>query len=640
MSRRDTPLRVANCSGFFGDRLSAAMEMVEGGPIDVLTGDWLAELTMYVLHKTRSRSGNDSGSASGASGASGASRAGAGYARTFVRQMEEVLATCIQRGIKVVSNAGGLNPQGCAAAIKEIAKRQGVDAKVAWVGGDDITDRFDELRARGERFVNLDTNEALPKDAQLVVANAYFGAAPVAAALNAGADVVVTGRVTDASLVVAPGISAFGWGPDDLDALAGAVVAGHVIECGAQCCGGNYAFFEEVEEMEHCGFPLVELDRDGSCVVTKHPGTGGKISVGTVTAQLVYEIAGPRYMSPDAVARFDTIEIAEIGRDRVRISGVKGEAPPKSLKVAANLAGGWRNSMTMVLTGSRIKEKAAVCEAAVWDAVSGAIDGGRLAFDETSVELIGAGNNSESVSLLRIAVRGVEREAVKAFSSVVVETTLANYPGAFATTAPTPASEVARYWPTVVSADALDPIVDVNGERVEAPTQWRDRVASVKGPHDGAQGGPGGNEAAAEGENPIGVREDAHREKTTRVPLGVLLGARSGDKGGNANVGVWADSDDVYEWARRDLDVERFKSLLEDTADLDVERYELANLRALNFVVKGFLGWGVASNLRLDSQAKGLGEALRSKEIDVPEKLLASRAAGERLRLWSHPFGR
>ncbi len=306
---RPDVLRIANCSGFFGDRASAAKEMVEGGPIDVLTGDWLAELTMYILHKTRERSG--------------------GFARTFLRQLEDVLPTCVERRITVVSNAGGLEPERLADAVRELAKRQGVEVCVASVSGDDITAQLSDLRAAGERFVNLDTGEPLPTEATVVTANAYLRARPIADALAAGAHVVVTGRVTDAALVVGPSLHAFGWTDADLHAIAGAVVAGHVIECGAQCCGGNYAFFEEVPDRERIGFPLAELHADGSSVITKHPGTGGMVTVGTVTAQLLYEIGGPRYLSPDAVARFDTIELSQEGNDRVRISGVRGEPPPR-----------------------------------------------------------------------------------------------------------------------------------------------------------------------------------------------------------------------------------------------------------------------------------------------------------------------
>ena len=435
-------VRIANCSGFFGDRAHAAREMVDGGPIDVLTGDWLAELTMYILHKTRERSG--------------------GYARSFLRELEEVLPTCMERGITVVSNAGGLQPEALAAAVTELARRQGLDVHVASVSGDDITPRLKELRAQGEKFVNLDTGEVLPADAPVVTANAYLRARPIADALAAGAQVVVTGRLTDAALVVGPALHAFGWSDGDLDAIAGAVVAGHVIECGAQCCGGNYAFFEEVPNRDHIGFPLAEVHADGSSVITKHPGTGGMVTVGTVTAQLLYEIGGPRYLSPDAVARFDTIQLAQEAPDRVRIAPVRGEAPPDTLKVTANLDAGWRNAMTLALTGAQVAEKARFAAAAVW----AGIPGGRAAFAETAEDLTGDLTGG-GIAYLRLAVRGdEEKEVGRAFSGAVIETSLSSYPGTFFTSAPSGAQGVARYWPTTVRAAAVTPYVECDGQPV------------------------------------------------------------------------------------------------------------------------------------------------------------------------------
>jgi hypothetical protein len=598
-------LRIANCSGFFGDRLSAAREMIEGGPIDVLTGDWLAELTMYVLYKTRERDG--------------------GYARTFLRQMEEVLPLCLERGITVVANAGGLDPPGCAAAVRELARRQGVEVRVASVAGDDLSGRIPELRDKGEGFVNLDTGERWLEGADVVTANAYLGAAPIAAALAAGAQVVVTGRVTDASLVVGPGIDAFGWGPGDLDPLAGAVVAGHIIECGAQCTGGNYAFFDEVPGLDRCGFPLVELHGDGSAVVTKHPGTGGVVSVGTVTAQLLYEIGSPRYLSPDAVARFDTISLAQDGPDRVRVSGTRGEPPPPSLKVAANLAGGWRNSMTLVLSGGRIREKAAVAEAAIWAAVPG----GRGAFSDTAVELVGD-TGGEGAAFLRVAVRGEEQAVVgRGFSAAVVETTLASYPGTYFTAAPVGASEVARYWPTLVDAALVVPAVELDGAPVGPLEPW---LAPPADPEESE--GPGAVRDTGVGR----TAAPARALHLVEVPLGVLVGARSGDKGGNANVGLWADTDEVFAWVNDELSVERLRGLLPEAADLPIDRYALSNLRAVNFVVHGILGWGVASNLQLDSQAKGLAERVRARSVRVPAALVTLGAVAARLDGWPRPI--
>ncbi len=582
-------LRVANCSGFFGDRLSAAREMVEDGPIDVLTGDWLAELTMYILHKTRERSG--------------------GYARTFLRELEEVLPTCVERGITVVANAGGLHPEGLATAVRELGRRQGLAVRVASVSGDDIAPRLLELEAAGEVFVNLDTGEPLPPDAPVVTANAYLRARPIADALTAGAQVVVTGRVTDAALVVGPALHAFGWDDTELDAIAGAVVAGHVIECGAQCCGGNYAFFEEVPHRERIGFPIAEMHADGSSVITKHSGTGGAVTVGTVTAQLLYEIGSPRYLSPDAVARFDTIELSRQGPDRVCIAGVRGEPPPSTLKVTANLDAGWRNSMTLALTGAQVAEKARFAADAVWAGVPG----GRAAFAESDEQLTGDLTGS-GLAYLRLAVRGDDEGAVgRAFSGAVVETSLSSYPGTFFTSAPSGAQGVARYWPTTVGASAVVPRIECEGTMVPATPP---AAAPV-----GAEAPP----------PPPWAFPVPPAAELIRVPLGVLVGARSGDKGGDANVGLWADEDHVAGWLLRDLTTEVLTALLPEVQPFAVSRYPLPNLRAVNFVVHGILGWGVASNLRLDTQAKGLGELLRSRLIEVPASLVASGGPAARL---------
>jgi hypothetical protein len=498
---------------------------------------------------------------------------------------------------------------------------------VASVSGDDITARLAELRADGERFVNLDTGEPLAADAPVVTANAYLRARPIADALAAGAQVVVTGRVTDAALVVGPALHAFGWADGDLDPIAGAVVAGHVIECGAQCCGGNYAFFEEIPGRERIGFPIAELRADGSSVITKHPGTGGAVTVGTVTAQLLYEIGSPRYLSPDAVARFDTIELTQEGADRVRVAGVRGEAPPATLKVTANLDAGWRNSMTLALTGARPVEKARFAADAVW----AGIPGGRDAFAETAEDLSGDLSGA-GMAYLRLAVRGDDEQAVgRAFSAAVVETSLSSYPGTFFTSAPSGAQGVARYWPTTVAASAVTARIECEGTMVPA-TPARDlpgapvppvppvpparRVVPPDPVSDAASASGGSSGSAAE---------------TARVTLGLLIGARSGDKGGDANVGVWADEDDVAEWLQAGFTTETLRSLLPELAAFDVDRYPLPNLRAVNFVVHGILGWGVASNLRLDTQAKGLGELLRSRPIEVPASLVASGKPAQRL---------
>ncbi|MBG0831051.1 DUF1446 domain-containing protein [Planomonospora sp. ID67723] len=570
-------LRVANCSGFYGDRLSAAREMVEGGPIDVLTGDWLAELTMLILAGNRSKGRP-------------------GYAPTFLRQLEEVLGTCADRGIKIVSNAGGLDPSGCAEAVAELAGRLGLPVRVASVTGDDLTG---EPGVLGDA-VNPDTGEKLP--AAPLTANAYLGGRPIAAALSAGADVVVTGRVTDAALVTGPGIWRYGWRPDDHDALAGSVVAGHVIECGCQATGGNYAFFGEVPEPERCGFPLVELEADGSSVVTKHPGTGGLVSVGTVTAQLLYEIGSPRYLGPDAVARFDSIRLEQQGPDRVRISGVRGEAPPDTLKVAINYLGGYRNTMTLVLTGLDLEAKARLAQDAIWARVP------KDSFEQVHTEL----TPLAGTALLRITVMDPDRaKAGRAFSSAVVETGLASYPGFYGLTPPGDASPYGVYWPAFVPAAAVRPRVVLDGREVPLDPPAPDHPAVPRRPVPSAGPEPDRGEEHRGGAAPA-----------VRVPLGTIVGARSGDKGGNANLGVWVRTAEQFAWLAGHLTVERLRELLPATDGLRIERFELPNLLALNFVVHGLLGRGVAASPRLDAQAKALGEELRAAEAAIPRSLL------------------
>ncbi len=569
-------LRVANCSGFYGDRAAALHEVVTGGPVDVVTGDYLAELTMLILYRSRMKDPTR------------------GYATTFLRQLEGVLGEVADRGIKVVVNAGGLAPAACADAVRALAERLGVTLPVAHVEGDDLLPRVGELT-----LDNLDTGEALGARSPLT-ANAYLGAWGIASALDAGAQVVVTGRVTDASLVVGPAAAHFGWARDDWDRLAGAVVAGHVLECGTQTTGGNYAFVrDEVAQPLHPGFPLAEIDEDGSCVVTKHDGTGGAVSVGTVTAQLLYEIAGPAYLGPDVITRFDTIALADDGPDRVRISGVRGDAPTGQVKVCLNLLGGFRNRMEFVLTGLDVEGKAELALAGLRDAYPHPFEHRLVRRDQAD-----APTNEQASALLRVDVRGDDPKAVgRAFSGAAVELALASYPGFTLTTQPGDASPYGVYWPALVSADEVEHVVVHHDGRREAITHTP----------------PGRPDVVVE----TAIDERPWSEAATeRVPLGTVIGARSGDKGGNANVGFWARTDEAASWLLNWLTEQRFRALLPEAEGLRVDVHPLANLRAVNVVVHGLLGEGVASSTRFDPQAKGLGEYLRSRLVDVPTALL------------------
>ncbi|MEV0735265.1 acyclic terpene utilization AtuA family protein [Streptomyces sp. NPDC050549] len=567
MSPRPAPLRIGNASGFYGDRFDALREMLTGGQLDVLTGDYLAELTMLILGRDRLKDPS------------------AGYARTFLKQLEECLGLAHDRGVRIVTNAGGLNPAGLADAVRKLADRLGMSVRVAHVEGDDLVARYPGSLA----------------------AHAYLGGFGIAACLGAGADVVVTGRVTDAALVTGPAVAHFGWGPGDHDRLAGAVVAGHVLECGTQATGGNYAFFTEhaAEKLRHPGFPLAEIHEDGSSVITKHPGTGGVVDVGTVTAQLLYETQGARYAGPDVTARLDTVRLGEDGPDRVRIDGVRGEAPPSTLKVGLNRLGGFRNEVAFVLTGLDIERKAALVQEQM-DLAFGAAKSrpGELRWDLARTDHADAPTEETASALLRLVVRDADQEVVgRALSAAAVELALASYPGFHVLTPPGKGAPYGVFDDVYVPHGAVDHAAVLHDGRRVAVAPAHDTLVLEDVP-----------EPALPEPPPDGP--------TVRAALGLVAGARSGDKGGNANVGMWARTDEAWRWLAHALTVERFRQLLPETEEFTVVRHVLPNLRALNFVVEGILGEGVAAQHRFDPQAKALGEWLRSRRLDIPEALL------------------
>ncbi|WP_371406213.1 DUF1446 domain-containing protein [Kribbella sp. NBC_00662] len=566
------PIRIGNASGFYGDRFSAVHEMLTGGPLDVLTGDYLAELTMLILGRDRLKD------------------PGLGYARTFLKQLETGLGEALDRGVKIVSNAGGLNPAGLAKAIAELADKLGLQPKIAYVEGDDLLDRVDEL----------DLGKPM-------TANAYLGAWGIAEALQAGADVVVTGRVTDASVIVGPAAAHHGWKRTQYDELAGAVVAGHVIECGCQATGGNYAFFTEIRDFGRPGFPIAEIHADGSSVITKHDNTGGAVTIDTVKAQLLYEITGARYAGPDVTTRLDTIELAVDGPDRIRISGVQGEAPPPTYKVSLNSIGGFRNEVDFVLTGLQLEQKAELVQRQLEQALPKRPT--ELKWTLAWTEKPNAESEEEASVFLRCAVKDPDPKVVgRAFSSAAVELALASYPGFHVTAPPGDGSPYGVFEAGYVDIHEVEHVVVLpDGTRtVIEPAAETQPLAPVD-----------------DIEEPMPLLQlSSGPPRTREVPLGRIAGARSGDKGGDANVGVWARDEKAWRWLAHTLTVDLFQQLLPETQPLTVTRYLFPNLWAVNFVVEGLLGEGVAAQARFDPQAKAVGEWLRSRYVDVPEVLL------------------
>ncbi len=566
------PVRIANCSGFYGDRLDALHDQVTGGPVDVVTGDYLAELTMLILGRDRMRDQS------------------LGYARTFLTQLEQSLGEALDRGVRIVVNAGGLNPSGLAEAVDGLAGGLGLDPAVAYVAGDDVRAHADRLGVDGA-----------------LTANAYLGGFGIARALDADADVVVTGRVTDAALVIGSAAWHHGWTPSDHDALAGALVAGHVIECGCQATGGNLAGFT-AHDVRRPGFPIAEVAADGSSVITKHDGTGGVVDVDSVTAQLLYEVGSPRYANPDVTARLDTIELEQVGDDRVAISGVVGEAPPPRLKVCVNSLGGHRNGVEFVLTGLDIEAKAALVRAQVEDALADDPPA-EVVWDLARTDHEDAATEQAASAILRLSVKDPDPDRIgRRFTSACIELALASYPGFHVTAPPSKATPYGVYTPAYLDRDLVEhTVVLPDGSRVviDAP----------------------GDLLALDDPGAGGLPDPLPDGPTRRVPLGRIARGRSGDKGGDANIGLWVTTDDAYAWLAHLVDRDAVVRLLPEAGGHDVDVHRLPNLRAVNVVVHGLLGEGVSSGTRFDPQAKGLAEWLRARHVDVPVSLLADAAA-------------
>ena len=582
-------IKIANCSGFYGDKLSAAKDLVDGGPIDVLTGDYLAELTMAILFGQKMQRGEDKG-----------------YVGTFLKQINQIAKSCKEKNIKIVSNAGGLNPKSMAIEIEKILKEQSIDMKVAYIDGDDLMPTISNLKKSGEEFKNIDKGKKLDESGYSpLTANAYLGAWGIKEALDKGADIVVCPRVTDAAVVIGPAAWKFNWKRDNYDALAGALAAGHIIECGCQATGGNYAFFKEVESFDNVGYPIAEIYDDGSFYVTKHPDTGGLVSTGTVTAQLLYEINSPAYVNPDVIAHFDTLKIEEVEKDKVYVSGCRGSSPPDKHKVCINLAGGFRNGMEIILTGLDIEDKAKVFTDALFNSV-----GGRKQFDDVSIQLHrtdkeNPNSNEEAMASLLVSVKSKDQNLVgRLFSAKIIELALANIPGFFAQGGVKSSGPVIIYWPALVDSKHIKEKVHIDGEEIEIiPTSQLEL------------------EEIYYQKEPIKIKK-IKKEDEKEIYFGEIYGTRSGDKGGCANLGVWAKNANSFAFLHDFLTVKKLKELLPDLNQYKIERFELANINSLNFYIHDILQDGVSSNDKKDGQAKSLGEYLRAKKVKVPQSII------------------
>ena len=605
-------IRIANAGGYWGDDPYALRRQVEGPlPLDYVSIDYLAEVTMSILQKQKLRD------------------PGAGYARDFITQIEPLLEEILGRRIRVITNAGGVNPMACAEALAAVARAKGLTLRLAVVSGDDIAPRLGELRARGVALRNLETGESFePYAEKVLAANAYFGALPVVEALRSDPDFVICGRVTDTGITLAPMIHAFGWAATDYGRLAHGIVAGHIIECGAQATGGNFTDWKKVPSFVDVGFPVVECAPDGSFVVTKQPGSGGLVTAQTVREQLLYEMGDPRaYLTPDVIADFSSIQLAGVGADRVRVSGVRGRPPTDLLKVSVAYADGLKASGSLIVSGPDARAKAEVFARVFWERCAAELSkAGLPALEHTASEFIGDDSTHRGLTpphlstevLLRLSARSAGRGQLDVYRKLLPSMILSG-PAGVAVTGGAPAlSDVVSYWPALIPQEHALPVVTV----LEQHGPGGLRQVSESGPlaWPVTKGGGGGDTPVAD----PWVLRAAPGEPTIRTPLMRIAHARSGDKGDTANIGLIARSPQCYAWLREHATSARVKEWFADVCHGGVERYAVPNLWALNFLLEGALGGGGTRSLFIDAQGKTLSQALLRCEVEFPVSLLAT----------------
>lgn len=583
------PIRIANFSGYLGDRFTAFDEVMVGDPVDVLMGDYLAEITLAALAGRYQRD------------------PGKGYVEQFVQQITPHLATIADRGSKVVTNAGGFNPSGLAATLQADIDSAGLDLRVGCVEGDNVFGALETLQQQGHRLESLDTGRALSEwGIDPIAANAYLGGWGIARALEAGADIVVCGRVTDASLTVGPAAWWHGWADDAWDALAGAVVAGHIIECGPHATGGNFSGFATLPSTLVPGFPIAEVAADGSSVITKHSTDEGVVTVDTVTAQLVYEIQGPRYLNPDVSVDLQNVNLSEDGPDRVRVSGARGTPPPATTKVAVFGVLGYSVVNTVFVTAPDVEAKVGWLRAQICLDLPAGVD----------IDLTQIGTAASDPATQWDATVAVRVMAVAEKADALVEAAMArrlgglylqSIPGYFhdgaAGLQSTPRPRI-DYWPALLPMSVIDHRAIVGDQAFAIPVP----DVAVSG-------------FAGQPSHPAPDALDDLRPSTS-IELGAVAYARSGDKGGNSNVGIWTPYPAAWPWLRRFLSTEELQRIMPETKGLDIVRHEFPELRAVHFVLRGLLGSGGSSNLRVDQVGKAVGEYLRAKHVPVPDEVL------------------
>ncbi|MDN8248368.1 acyclic terpene utilization AtuA family protein [Acinetobacter baumannii] len=588
-------VKIGCASGFWGDTNTAAFQLVHLTDINYLVFDYLSEITMSIMAKAKMVEPKH------------------GYALDFVsRVMAPLLKKIAEKKIKVISNAGGVNPLACRDALQKIIKEYGLDLKVAVVLGDDLLPKHEQLKS--QNIQEMFSGEALPE--QMASSNAYLGAVAIRDALDLGADIVITGRVVDSAVVLAPLLHEYQWPLDDYDKLAQGSLAGHVIECGAQCTGGNFTDWQLVQGFDNMGFPVVEVSEDGSFVVTKPQGTGGLVSTATVAEQIVYEIGNPQaYLLPDVIADFSHVHLEQVGEHRVRVTGAKGQAPTTQYKVSATYPDGYRVLVSFLIAGREATQKAQVIADAILTKCERVLAMRSVPpFGEKSVEILGIestyGDHAQTLNsrevVVKIAVKHMFKEACMFFASEIAQASTGMAPALAGIVGGRPkASPVIKLFSFLIDKNQVNVEIDFDGQRypVEIPQGIStEQLLTLTA----------GESAVYQGDE-------------IEVPLIEIAHARSGDKGNHSNIGVIARKADYLPWIRAALTKQSVTSYMQHVLDAEkgrVIRYELPGLNALNFMLENALGGGGVASLRIDPQGKAFAQQLLDMPVKVPAHLL------------------
>ena len=607
-------IRIANAGGYWGDDPYALRRQVLGEPpVQYVSADFLAEITMSILQKQLSRD------------------PAAGFARDFITQVEPLLPEVLARKIKIITNAGGVSPSACAEALCAAARKQGLTLRVAVIEGDNIAHRLSELQKQGIELENMETGESLVSYADSVLsANAYFGALPVVEALRSDPDIVLSGRVTDTGITLAALIHEFGWSQDDYDKLAHGIVGGHIIECGAQATGGNFTDWCKVSSFREMGYPIMECGSDGSFVVTKHPKTGGLVTCQTIREQLLYEMGHPqRYLTPDVIADFTGIALEQEGPDRVKVSGVRGDKPTDLLKVSVSLADGFKASGAIIVSGPDARAKAKAFAEILWGRLGEELQREGLSDLESShTDFVGDDSTHRNLTpphhpteiLLRLAARDHSRDKLGMFRKLLPSLILSGPSGVAVTGGAPVISDVVRYWPALIPQECALPTVLVYEQSGSGTEPKRIvRAEKLAWPRTGGSAEVG---TPPEDLYPSSLVTRLEDGPPIEIPLMRIAHARSGDKGDTANIGLIGRSAECYVWLRENVSAERVREWFASIVRGEVHRYLVPNLWAINFLLDESLGGGGTVSLFMDPQGKTYSQALLRCRVEVPRLLL------------------